>query len=119
MTIIPLVTVIGGTPHAPHTYLPGVSVELETKEAKRLVDLHLALTAKTSTPMDNNDLIASIVDAIAELPQSSFSKEGKPNIKALQTMLECEITSAQRDHAWQQFQQLSGQSTSANARPST
>ena len=68
------------------------------QEAKRLVQLELA-TASGSQPTvnDSNEFIESIVDVIAELPKSGFGKDGKPNVKALQNILEFEVSASQRD----------------------
>lgn len=108
MNIIPLVTLIGGTPHGPQVFLPGQVVTLNTEEAKRLMDSQLVVASHHDSPVSEAaDFIDAIVDAIAELPSSGFAKDGKPNIKALQNILECEVSATQRDEAWEQFQQLS------------
>ena len=110
MNITPLVTVVSGTPDVPQVCLPGHAITLDSIEAKRLVDAQMAVIAKQQHT-DDHDHIESIVDAIAELPKSGFAKDGKPNVKALQTILECDISAAERDAAWEQFQQLSSTSS--------
>ena len=116
MQIIPLVTIVSGQPSAPTILLPGKPVELNAEEAKRLVDAEFATLAGATQPSSiSKELIESIVDAIAELPRSDFAKDGKPNVKALQNILEFEVTAAQRDEAWEKFQQLSDTSTTHNA----
>lgn len=109
MHIIPRVTIVSGQPPAPQFSLPDQPVELDAKEARRLVDAGFAVLAESKVAInDSKALIESIVDAIAELPTAGFGKDGKPNVKALQGILEFEVTAAQRDAAWEQFQQLTG-----------
>lgn len=106
MNITPLITVVSGTPQAPQVFKPGQNVTLNPEEATRLLDAQMAVVS-VSKQTDSSELIESIVDAIAELPKSGFAKDGKPNVKALQNILEFEVSAIQRDEAWQQFQQLS------------
>ncbi|WNO10542.1 hypothetical protein [Teredinibacter sp. KSP-S5-2] len=51
-------------------------------------------------------LIDAIVDAITDLDPAEFGKDKKPNVKALEKILEQNITAADRDHAWAIYQQL-------------
>lgn len=108
MNIIPLVTLVGGTPQTPEVFLPGQAFTVDPGEGKRLVDSKLAVdSGKPSGVTDSNELIESLVDAIAELPTSGFAKDGKPNVKTLQHILGCDVSATQRDQAWEKFQQLS------------
>jgi hypothetical protein len=49
--------------------------------------------------------LEDIVDAIAALdPAKDFGKNGKPNVEALEDLLDANITAALRDEAWDVFQ---------------
>ncbi|HGP6087893.1 TPA: hypothetical protein ACLNTW_003669, partial [Vibrio cholerae O1] len=49
--------------------------------------------------------LEDIVDAISALdPAKDFGKNGKPNVEALEDLLDANITAAQRDEAWEIFQ---------------
>lgn len=109
-TIIPLVTFISGDPMQPVQSEPGDILVIGDQEATDWVarkfaqfksnDQYGSMGTIDDTPLD------AIVDAIAELPSTGYGKDGKPNVKALQNILEVEVTAMQRDDAWTRFQQL-------------
>lgn len=109
ISIIPLVTFIAGDPLNPTVTLPGETMTISKEEGQSLVDRKLAVYGKDSAAAlaKKNDELGAIVDAIAEIPTGSYGKDGKPSVKAIQSIVDIEITAAQRDEAWQQFQLLS------------
>lgn len=51
-------------------------------------------------------LVDAIVDAITDMDSSEFGKDKKPNVKAIEKILGQSITAADRDQAWEIYQQL-------------
>ncbi len=109
MNIIPLVMIVTGSPLEPRWVLPGDRLEINDEEANRLIERQHAVLASNEalTTAPQSDHIAAIVDAIAELPSQSYGKDGKPSVKAIQSIIDVDITATQRDEAWQHFQLLS------------
>lgn len=105
MKIIPLTALRLGKGEALEVVLPGKSVDVSDAEAQRLIGRGLAKSDETSAvnPSDLND---AIVDAIGDLSPESFGKDGKPNVKAIESMLGHDITAADRDKAWGVYQEL-------------
>jgi hypothetical protein len=98
-------------------YTPGSTVDLADDEAQRLVSRGFAesggqeATSNPPAPQSHGQqrkaapTVEDIVDAIAALdPAKDFGKNGKPNVEALEDLLDANITAAQRDEAWDVFQ---------------
>ena len=107
ITVIAVTTLVAGTPDQPMTITAGESVSLEDSEARYWGEHGVAYMADPSMTAAIMDApIAAIVDAIAELPSSGYGKDGKPTVKAIQAIIDQEVSARQRDLAWQQFQDL-------------
>ena len=95
-------------------HLPPSIVDLSDDEAERIIARGFAEAiqkeAPTSPPpkqpsTQSNPTLEDIVDAISALdPAKDFGKNGKPNVEALEDLLDANITAAQRDEAWEIFQ---------------
>jgi hypothetical protein len=98
-------------------YAPGSLVDLADEEAQRLLSRgfaeseeqevvpHSSTAQGQSSPHKAVPTIEDIVDAIAALdPAKDFGKNGKPNVDALEDLLDANITAAQRDEAWEIYQ---------------
>jgi hypothetical protein len=98
-------------------YAPGSLVDLADDEAQRLVSRGFAesggqeVASNPPAPQGQNQprkaapTLEDIVDAIAALdPAKDFGKNGKPNVEALEDLLDANITAALRDEAWDVFQ---------------
>lgn len=95
--------------------LPGKFVDVETEEAKSLIKRGFAsddkvLTdakvapEKPSAPAKPVPTLEDIVDVIHDLdPFQDYGKSGKPNVDALEILLDANISAAQRDAAWEVF----------------
>jgi hypothetical protein len=97
--------------------LPGGFVDIETEEAKSLINRGFAsndkvsATAKTTgnappppAPSKPVPTLEDIVDVIHDLdPSQDYGKSGKPNVDALEVLLDANISAAQRDAAWAVF----------------
>ncbi len=55
---------------------------------------------------ETSELINAVVDAIDDLEQDAFGKDGKPGVKALEKLLGEEVTACDRDQAWEKYQSL-------------
>ncbi len=98
-------------------YTPGSIVDLADDEAQRLLSRGFAesggqeTTSNPPAPQGQSQqhkaapTLEDIVDAIAALePAKDFGKNGKPNVEALEDLLDANITAALRDEAWDIFQ---------------
>ena len=98
-------------------YAPGSLVDLADEEAQRLLSRgfaeneeqetvpHSPAAQGQSSPHQAVPTIEDIVDAIEALdPAKDFGKNGKPNVDAIEDLLDANITAAQRDEAWERFQ---------------
>jgi hypothetical protein len=91
--------------------LPGDFVDVETAEAKSLIYRGFASDDKaqpaSKTPPAPNKPVPTledIVDVIHDLdPSQDYGKSGKPNVDALEVLLDANISAAQRDAAWVVF----------------
>ena len=95
--------------------LPGEFVDVETEEAKSLIKRGFAsgdtvsTQAKTapekpSAPTKPVPTLEDIVDVIHDLdPSQDYGKSGKPNVDALEVLLDANISAQQRDAAWEVF----------------
>jgi len=95
--------------------LPGKFVDVETIEAKSLIKRGFASDDKVSTdakvapekpsaPAKPVPTLEDIVDVIHDLdPFQDYGKSGKPNVDALEILLDANISAAQRDAAWEVF----------------
>lgn len=98
-------------------YSPGSVFDLSDDEAERIISCGFAdrenkeptsdepaAQEKTQQPKVVPTL-EDIVDAIAALDfAKDFGKNGKPNVDAIEDLLDANITAAQRDEAWEIFQ---------------
>ncbi len=109
MTIIPLVTLSTGDPLSPTLIRPGETYTIDDEEGRSLIERQfaIAIDEQRTQSSSQSDHLDAIVDAIAELPESAYGKNGKPDVKAIQNIIEVEITASQRDEAWLAFQKLS------------
>jgi len=95
--------------------LPGKFVDVEAEEAKSLIkrgfasDDTVSTEAKTtpvkpSAPAKPVPTLEDIVDVIHDLdPSQDYGKSGKPNVDALEVLLDANISAEQRDAAWDVF----------------
>ena len=91
-------------------YAPGSLVDLADEEAQRLLSRGFAESGGQETTSNPNapqgqtqprkaaPTLEDIVDA------KDFGKNGKPNVEAVDDLLDANITAAQRDEAWDVFQ---------------
>jgi len=105
--------------------LPGKFVDVETEEAKSLIKRGFASNDKVSNeakfapekpsaPAKPVPTLEDIVDVIHDLdPSQDYGKSGKPNVEALEVLLDADITAQQRDAAWEFF--LKEQETDQNS----
>ena len=89
------------------TIASGEVTDLETPDAERLIKLGLVKPVDAGASVevatsDGGDMSA-LLDAISVLDADGFGKDGKPLVKALEDILDKDITSQQRDLAWEQF----------------
>lgn len=86
-------------------------VELEVSVAVPLLKSNaLSLmgesSADSSQDLEQDDKIGHIAEVIARLDgtdESLWTKSGKPDVKALETILNEQITAADRDQAWDRY----------------
>jgi hypothetical protein len=83
---------------------PQTEVSLPDAEAKALIAKGFALATDTSSNEDAPTSESELHDAIAVLSEDGFGKDGKPLIKALEEVLDRDITQAERDAAWKSYQ---------------
>lgn len=105
MKIIPMTALRLGKGEDLEVVLPGHPVDVSDKEGQRLIGRGLSKADESSVvnPADLND---AIIDAIGDLSPDLFGKDGKPNVKAIESVLEHDITAADRDKAWDAYQNL-------------
>ena len=85
---------------------PDSVVALPDAEAKALIAKGFALATDASSTEDAPTTESELHDAIAVLSEDGFGKDGKPLIKALEEVLDRDITQAERDTAWKSYQAL-------------
>ena len=85
---------------------PQSVVALPDAEAKALIAKGFALATNSSNNEDAPTTESELHDAIAVLSEDGFGKDGKPLIKALEEVLDRDITQAERDTAWKSYQAL-------------
>jgi hypothetical protein len=85
---------------------PQSVVALPDAEAKALIAKGFALATDASSNEDAPATESELHDAIAVLSEDGFGKDGKPLIKALEEVLDRDITQAERDSAWKSYQAL-------------
>ena len=85
---------------------PQSVVALPDAEAKALIAKGFALATDASSTQDAPTTESELHDAIAVLSEDGFGKDGKPLIKALEEVLDRDITQAERDTAWKSYQAL-------------
>ncbi|QGG80613.1 hypothetical protein GH975_08535 [Litorivicinus lipolyticus] len=85
---------------------PQSVVALPDTEAKALIAKGFALATDASSNEDAPITESELHDAIAVLSEEGFGKDGKPLIKALEEVLDRDITQAERDIAWKSYQAL-------------
>ncbi len=94
-------------------FLPGDICELEDAEARRLIasGVVAAIIHEEPASAEGESFIDGIVSAIASLPIDDgdlWTKGGKPQIAALEDVLQKQITSGERDKAWRRYQEGQG-----------
>ena len=85
---------------------PQTVVSLPDDEAKTLIAKDFAQATDASSTEDASTTESELHDAIAVLSEDGFGKDGKPLIKALEEVLDRDITQAERDSAWKSYQAL-------------
>lgn len=105
MKVKSLVTLRVGKPGKYQSVVAGDIVNLDDDEAKDLIDRGFVAKIDGSEA-DDAHLVEAILDAITDLPDDAFGKDGKPGVKAIEVILGENITAAQRDKAWDAYQQL-------------
>ena len=83
---------------------PQTVVTLPDAEAKTLIAKGFAIATNGSSTEDAPTTESELHDAIAVLSEDGFGKDGKPLIKALEEVLDRDITQAERDYAWKSYQ---------------
>lgn len=123
MIITSHITLCTGDPKNIHYIPPGERVELPDEEAEYLIqqgvakshdDLNVSEHASRSIPtsistaptLSQADRIDAIIDTMAELEKGDFGKDGKPSVRAIEKILEQNISALERDRAWESYQQL-------------
>ena len=84
-------------------YEEGEALELNFAEARSLGEAVSASAPEDAGPAG----VGSVVAAIGELDPDdagSWTKSGKPELKALEALLGADLTAAERDEAWAAFQ---------------
>ena len=93
------------------TVHPHETVTLDKKEAERLIARGFAtatggLSGKDSSETETNTgpSIDDVIEVIEMLdPKKDYGKSGKPNVDAIETVLEANISAELRDQAWEQI----------------
>ena len=92
------------------TVHPHETVTLDKKEAERLISRGFAGTAGCSgqdsskTATNTGPSIDDVIEVIEMLdPKKDYGKSGKPNVDAIETVLEANISAELRDQAWEQI----------------
>ena len=98
MIIIGLISLAVGKPGDIEQVEPGKPVSLSDTEAQSLIGRGHAVSANEQP--DAEDVVSDIIDAIAQISPDDFGKDGKPNVKSIETFLGIDITAKQRDMAW-------------------
>lgn len=84
---------------------PGTEVDLNKADADVLLSRgQVRLLAAIPTTTGPAPTIDDIAEAILELADKDFGKDGIPNVKAIERVLKVNITTAQRDEAWARLQ---------------
>ncbi|WP_412057325.1 hypothetical protein [Bartonella sp. DGB2] len=93
------------------TVQPGKIIKLDDTGANALIARDFAepigqeMLIKKPENNERDADILSIMDAIAVLDASGFGKDGKPLVKALEHVLDRDISQEQRDQAWKRYEQ--------------
>jgi hypothetical protein len=88
------------------TMPPQSEVALPEAEAEALIEKGLAVAIEHTDSADSQPGASEseLLDAIAVLSEDGFGKDGKPLVKALEDVLDRDITQAERDTAWKAYQ---------------
>ena len=105
MKVKTLFTLRVGKPGKYQSVKVGDIVSMDDDEAKDLIDRGF-VTPIGDQASDDAHLVEAILDAITDLPEDAYGKDGKPGGKAIETILGENITASQRDKAWAAYQQL-------------
>lgn len=105
MRVTTLTTLRTGKPGSFEAVVPGETIELPDTEAQSLITRGLVI-AKHEVIDQDNDLIDAILDAIDDLPQEAYGKDGKPSVRSIEEILTQSVTAADRDRAWETYQSL-------------
>ena len=89
---------------------PNKTVTLDKKEADSLIARGFATAGglsgetKIETKAENTPSLEDIIEVIEMLdPEKDYGKSGKPNVDAIETVLEANISADLRDQAWEQL----------------
>ena len=92
------------------TVHPHETVTLDKKEAERLIARGFATTGglleedRSETATNTGPSIDDVIEVIEMLdPKKDYGKSGKPNVDAIETVLEANISADLRDQAWEQI----------------
>lgn len=97
----------------PHGFIrPGETIRLNETEAHALIARGFAEmvgeTPKTKAPASKAEKpdadLLTIIDAMAVLDETGFGKDGKPLVKAVEAVLDRNISQEQRDQAWKRYE---------------
>ena len=94
------------------TVHPLETATLDKKEAERLIARGFATTAtvgfsgedSSNTDTNTGPSIDDVIEVIDMLdPKKDYGKSGKPNVDAIETVLEADISAELRNQAWEQI----------------
>ena len=84
-------------------YEAGEAIELNFAEARSLGEA-VSASAPQGADAGQMDAVAAAIGELDPDDEGSWTKSGKPEIKALEALLGADLTAAMRDEAWAAFQ---------------
>lgn len=105
MLILSLISLVVGTPANPEIIAANSTMDFPENEAVCLINRGFAKPCKADV-IDKGELVDAVIDAMAELPAQAFGKDGKPSVKSIEKVLGQNITAEIRDMAWEAYQSL-------------
>ena len=110
MKITTTTTLRTGEPGAYEFVSPNSSIHLNRKVAQALIDRGFAAQVKSVCQQEGlpsaQGLVDEIIDAIDDVAPNDFGKDGKPSVKAIEEIMGVNISAADRDEAWENYQTL-------------
>ena len=88
---------------------PGQTVSLDKKEAESLIERNFVSyidggSKDEPSEPENQPSLEDIIEVIEMLdPETDYGKSGKPNVEAIETLLEANISADMRDQAWEEI----------------